>query len=136
MKAPRFQHSMVDYLREHILAGLAGNGEIARVLADGYAKPIASEHVAAWRRQYARFDMVCTNALEQMHAECAGLLRQSVKDGDVATAKWWLERTNQRFKPASKLEHAGRVEGLGEMLSRRVSEDELRAQGVLIDDDN
>lgn len=132
---PRYHHSMVDYIREFMLCGLTGNAAVADILSQEYDRPIGAEHVAAWRRMYRRFDIVCTHALTQFQAQCMGVIGQAVADGDVATAKWAMERTNPAFRPSAKVEHGGRIEGLGDMLARRVSEDELRKQGILTDDD-
>ncbi len=132
----RFRHSMADYVQDYLLCGLTGNADIARILAEGYDMPIEAADVARWRRQHARFDAKCTNAQDALQAVSMGVVGRAIKDGDVTTARWYLERTNANFKPSSKVDMSNRIEGLGDMLSRRMTEDELRKQGVLSDDDD
>lgn len=131
----RFHHSMVDFVREHILAGLTGDDDIARILAEGYRKPVGREHVTLWKRQHPRFARVCENAVDNMNAIAVGVVAQAIKDGSTVDAWKWLERRNELFKPASKVDLTGRVEGLAEMLTRRTSEAQLEKDGVLIYDE-
>jgi len=131
----RFHHSMVNYIREYMLAGLTGNADIARILGDAYKKPITTDDVARWRRQHPRMDMVCVNSVDHMDAIAVGVVSQAIKDGSTSDAWRWLERRNPNFKPASKVDMSGRVEGLGDMLARRTTNAELIERGVLEVDD-
>jgi hypothetical protein len=135
-KRVRFFHGMVDYLDSYVLAGLTGNSDIARILADAYEMSVGKEDVAQWRRQHARFDRLCLNAQDHMNAVALGVVATAIREGSVADAWRWLERRHPDFKPSSKVDMTGRVEGLGAMLARRMSDDELKATGVLIDDDD
>lgn len=131
----RFHHSMVDLLRDYLVAGLEGNDDIARILSEHYSFDVTAGDVARWRREHRRFGMVCVNAIDNLHAVAVGVIAQAIKDGSTAEAKWLLERTNPKFKPTSKLEHGGKVAGLAEMLAGRVTDEQLADDGVLIYDD-
>lgn len=135
MLKAKFFHSMADFIEQFSLTGLTGNSEVARILSEHYGQDITAGDVARWRRQYPRLNMKIVNALDNMSAKCSRVISRAVDDGDVATAKWFLERRNDHFKPSSKLNLSGRVEGLSDLLARRTSEEQLRAQGVLYDDD-
>jgi hypothetical protein len=132
----RYHPSMADYIVEFCLCGMSGNAELAEQIAHGYSMPVTADLVQRWRNQHRRFDRACVASLVQLQAVAMGQISQAIYEGDVATSKWLMERTNAAFKPSSKLEHGGRIEGLGDMLARRVSEDELRKQGVLVDDED
>ncbi len=135
MRRAVFLHHMIVDVNEYMLSGLTGNSDIARILSERYGMAVTSDDVARWKRQHPRFAQACLNAVDNMDAMAVGVVASHIRDNDVTTAKWWLERRNDRFKPKTAMEHSGRVEGLGEMLARRTTEEELRAQGVLYDED-
>lgn len=135
MLKARYLHGMASHIEQYSLIGLTGNSEVARILSEHYGQDIAAADVSRWRRQYPRLNAKITNALDNMEAKCARVISTAVDDGDVATAKWFLERRNEHFKPSSRVNLSGRVEGLSEMLARRTSEDQLRKDGVLFDED-
>lgn len=131
----RYLHGMASFIESYSLLGLTGNSEVARILSEHYGQDITAGDVALWRRQYPRLNAKVINALDNLEAKSVRVVANAIDDGDVATAKWLLERRNEHFKPASKLSLSGRVEGLSDMLARRMSEDQLRATGVLYDED-
>lgn len=131
----RYLHGMASYIEQFSLIGLTGNSEVARILSEQYGQDIAAHDVARWRRQYPRLNAKIVNALDVLQAKSMRVIGNAVDDGDVTTAKWVMERTNDLFKPSSKINLSGRVEGLSDMLARRTSEEQLRAQGVLYDED-
>ncbi len=126
---------MASYIEQYSLIGLTNNSEVAAILAERYGQDITAADISRWRRQYPRLNAKISNALHNMEAKCMRVISNAVDDGDVATAKWFMERRNEHFKPSSKLNLSGRVEGLSDLLARRTSEDQLRAQGVLYDED-
>lgn len=131
----RYLHGMADFIASYSLIGLTGNSEVARILSEHYGQDITSSDVSLWRRQHPRLNAKIVNALDNMEAKSIRVVANAIDEGDVATAKWFLERRNEHFKPSSKVNLSGRVEGLSDMLARRASEDDLRAAGVLYDKD-
>lgn len=131
----RYLHGMASFIESYSLLGLTGNSEVAAILSEHYGQDITSADVARWRRQYPRLNAKIVNALHNLEAKSIKVIANAIDDGDVASAKWVLERRNEHFKPASKINLSGRVEGLSDLLARRMSEDELRAKGVLYDED-
>lgn len=131
----RFSHVMVLTIRDHALAGLTSNADVAAVLQREHHPGITSADVARWRAEHHRFNAAIVGAQAAMDARAIGVIGDAIDGGDVATAKWWLERRNANFKPASKVEFGGRIEHLDARLSRRLSESDLRARGVIIDVD-
>lgn len=134
-KRVRYMHSMVDFMEDYVASGLVDNADVARILASAYDAPITAADVAQWRRQYPRFDRRIINGLDELRAEAVGVVVRAIRENDVTTAKWLLERRHPDFKPSSKVDMNGRLEGMEGMLARRVTEAELRKQGILIDDD-
>jgi hypothetical protein len=130
----RFHYAMCAVVEDHALAGLTGNAELAEILADVFDMPATATHIAQWRRQHPRFNRAVINALHNLDRIAIGNIRREMVEGDVVTSKWWLERRNPLFKPSSKVEHGGKVEGLAELLQRRTSDQELEQEGVLIYD--
>lgn len=132
----RYSHHMPDWVREHSLSGMVSHDDVASVLRRKFDERITPAHVAQWRRQHAKFESAVVGALNDLQAECMTVIGEAVRGGDVATAKWVMERTNERFKPSSKVDMRSSVQNLDDRLSRRaVSESELRAAGVLYDDE-
>lgn len=132
----KYFHSMVQYMREHVLAGLTKNSDVARVLSAGYGQKIEAGDVARWRRQHPRLNDAIVCGLDNMSAAAAGVVASAIRDGDVATAKWFLERRNVLYKPTAKIEGGGRGGDLDDLLRQRMSEDDLYALGVLKDGGN
>lgn len=130
----RFSHHMVDTVRAYSLSGLVSNDEIARTLRNRYDPRITALDVARWRRQYHRFEIACSCALDDANAEMTGLVLDAARKGDIPTARWWLERRNPAFMPKSKTEFSG--ENLDDLLRQRAaSEVELRERGLIEDRD-
>jgi hypothetical protein len=132
----KYFHSMVYYLREHVLSGLSSNSDVARVLSHAYGQNIEAGDVARWRRQHKRLNEVIVCGMDNMNAAAVGVVAGAIHDGDVATARWWLERRNTLFKPTAKIEGGGRGGDLDDLLKQRMSEDDLYALGVLRDGGN
>lgn len=129
-----FSHAMPDYIRHYTLSGLTSDADVAERLAARFDPEITEEHVKRWRREYRRFNNAVAGALSDTDARAVSVITDAIDSGDVATAKWWLERRNANFKPTAKLEHGGRIEGLDARLANRISEAELRERGIIADD--
>jgi hypothetical protein len=134
MSRVRYFHSMTDHVADYVLSGLTDNSDIARILGDAYDMPITAADVRRWRQEHRRFNAMCVNAHDHLTACAVGVVARAIKDGSTSDAWRYLERTNPRFKPSQKVDHGGRIEGLADMLARRMSEDDLKDQGVLEDD--
>lgn len=137
-RAVLFSHSMILWLRNHILAGLTGNADIARVLRIRYAHQIEAGDVARWRAQHPLFEAVCASAVDEMCAEMAGHMVEHARSGSESAARYLLDRRAPAFRPAQRVEHAGQVTTLEGMLRERAmtpeeQEADARARGLIRD---
>lgn len=136
MYRTRFAFAMIEVLRPYVTIGVTGNADVARILSEHFDMNIEAADVARWRRQHKAFDTVIMNSMDNLLATSASVIADAIRAGSVAEAKWLLERRHPDFKPSAKLEHAGRVAGLDEMLKRRTSDEDLYADGVLYDEED
>lgn len=134
-RGPRFSHHMVQEVSDCVCAGYGTNGDIAEQLAAIFDPRITSEDVAKWRREVPRFNSACANAVRQSNIIAANVVFDAIKAGDVATAFKWLERRAPAFMPKSKLDVRGGGT-LDAMLKERMTEDDLRKDGTITDDDD
>lgn len=115
--------------------GLASNDDFARILSHRYEMDITGGDISRWRRQYWRFNSAIACALDDFMAVCTNVVVDAVEKGDVASAKWAMERGTERWKPRSQLQLDGRLEGLTDMLKRRTERD-LYDEGILEEPDD
>ena len=128
----RYNPHMPDWVRQHAIAGLTSNDDIAHVLQQRFDDRITAADVALWRRQHHKFNAAVAAAMTDFQAECASVIAKAVREGDVAAAKWYLERTSERFKPSSKVDMNSNAGALDERLRKRqMTEEELASKGVL-----
>lgn len=126
---------MPDFVRQYSIAGLSSNDDVALLLRQRFDERITAQHVAKWRQQEPKFERAVSGALHELQVEAIHTIRDAIEDGDVSAAKWLLERTNERFRPSSKVDMNSKVETLDERMSKRaISEEELYTNGVLYDD--
>ena len=129
----RFSYHYIDRVRRASLAAMTSNADIARILRRVDTRITVSK-VVEWREQYPQFDRVCNDALDEQLEELAGVLYQAGIDGSESAARYLLDRLHPSFMPKQKNETTFKGETLDDLLRRRtISEDELKARGVLVD---
>ena len=130
-----YSHHMPDYIRAFSICGLSSDAEVAEVLAREFDSRIVGSKVSEWRKEYPDFNSAVVGAVQDLQAQAITVIGKAIQDGDLSAAKWLLERRNSLFKPSSKIEHDGRIEGIDARIAARLAEDELREMGVILDDE-
>lgn len=128
---PRFSWSYLRAVRLAAIGGMLSTAEIAQALRRTDPR-ITTAHVTRWRFQHPLFEQACNDALDRANTEIANVVFEAAKGGDVAAARYWLDRRSPAFMPKQKnVNEAG--EQLADILSRRaVPPEELVASGVLV----
>lgn len=124
-----FRYAFVHAARTLSLAGIVSNAELAGRFN------VSPTTIADWKQRFPEFAQAIEAGATELAEEMVDIVVRSARDGDIASAKYLLDRRLKQFQPSAKVEHAGRVEGLGDMLARRVTNEELVAQGILTDDE-
>ncbi len=131
-QGPRFSWHYLEAVREAAIGGLEASADIAQALRRKDHR-ITTEHVTYWRRQYPEFDRECKDALEAANTAVANVVYEAALGGDLAAAKYWLDRRSAAFMPKQKNVHEV-GEQLDDILRRRAkTPEELKDMGVLID---
>lgn len=131
-RGPRFSYHYIDRVRRASLACMVSNADIARVLQRADDR-ITTSHVVRWREQHPSFNRACDQALDEHLEDIANVVAEAAKDGDVGAARYILDRLHPAYMPKTKGEMKHTGEGLDDMLRRRASDDDLRAQGIIRD---
>lgn len=124
-----FRYSFVDIARTMSAAGFTTNADL------GPRFGVSATTIGRWKQRFPDF----AAAIEGGHAEMVDELTHRMlalsREGSESATRFLLERRVPTFQPSAKVAVTGKVEGLGEMLSRRMSEDELKAAGILTDEE-
>jgi transposase-like protein len=125
-----FRHAFIHTARTLAMAGITSNAELAARFG------VSTTAVANWRKQFPEFEQAIQGGHVELVEEMTDVVVRSAREGDITSARYLLDRRAPAFKPSSKTELSGRVEGLADLIARRVSDEALRAQGVLYDEDD
>lgn len=124
-----FRHAYVDVARTMSAAGFTSAVELAARFN------VTATTIGRWKERFPSFREAIDGGHVEMVAELTHRMLELSREGSESATRFLLERRVDTFKPASKIDHSGKIEGMSEMLARRISTEELVAQGILTDDE-
>jgi hypothetical protein len=111
-----------------VVAGYTTDEEIGLYACEG----ASANAVRGWRRKYPAFDLAIRRASLDINVEMAHRMIEFSRQGSESATKFWLERRNTVFMPKQEVQH-GHTGALADMLRKRMSDDEAREKGLIID---
>ena len=124
-----YRSDFPERARRLAAAGITSNAQLATHFG---ATPQA---VSYWKTQHPEFRTAVEGGLDEAILLCADVVLDAARQGDVNSARYFLDRRGEAFKPKSKVETSN-AESLDERLKRRaMSEEEARAKGIIYDED-
>jgi hypothetical protein len=97
----RYRKAYIREPRELAQAGVTSNSELARIFG------VDEKSIRNWRAWDKEFDDAIETGTFEALRMCARVVLEAARQGDVASAKYFLDRRAEAFKPKAKLEHTG-----------------------------
>lgn len=123
-----FNYAFIIRVRECIFAGYETDADIGKYACGG----ASARTVKSWRLKYPEFNRACERALMDVNIELSQKALDMARAGDASMVKFLLERRNSAFKPRHETT-VGPTGALAELLKMRMSDQEARDRGLILD---